>query len=60
MKLPLDCTVEYIQEFLTKNEANTLYNVLINEYKIHEEQLILKINGETFVTDSFKILFNFL
>lgn len=57
MKLPLDCTVEYVQEFLTKNEANTLYDVLINEYKIHEEQLILKINGETFVTDSFKILF---
>ncbi|OEK09530.1 hypothetical protein A8C32_12540 [Flavivirga aquatica] len=57
MKLPLDCSVEYIADFLTKNEAEALYNILINEYEIHKNQLVVTVENKRIITDSFKILF---
>ena len=57
MRLPLDCLVEYHLNFLTQNEADSLYKTLINEYKIHEKQLAITVGEETILTDSFKILF---
>lgn len=57
MRLPLDCLVEYKPDFLTQNEADSLYKTLINEYKIHEKQLAVTVGEEIILTDSFKILF---
>ena len=34
MKLPLDCPVDYIDDFLNKKEADTLYQHLIDNYNI--------------------------
>lgn len=57
MKLPLDCLVEYTPDFLTQNEADTLYEILINEYNLHKNQLVVTVGDKELVTDSFKILF---
>ena len=34
MKLPLNCTVNYINNFLSNEEAKQLYTNLIEEYKL--------------------------
>lgn len=34
MKLPLNCEVTYHKEFLTEEEAKTIFNIIINEYRI--------------------------
>lgn len=57
MKLPLDCTVDYFEDFLTEEEASNLYTTLINDFKIHESQLTINAGGQRIKTDSFKILF---
>ncbi len=36
MKLPLNCSVEYIDTFLSISESKALYNELIEVYRIHE------------------------
>ena len=33
MRLPLNCTVDYISDFLTPDEAAELYRVLIDDYR---------------------------
>lgn len=57
MKLPLNCSVEYISDFLNYEEAKELYEVLINEYNIEKSRLIIEAGGKLIRTDSFKILF---
>ncbi len=57
MKLPLDCEVDYFSNFLTKEEAIALYDVLINTYRLHESQLTILAGGQLIETDSFKFLF---
>lgn len=57
MKLPLNCTVDYFENFLTEEETSNLYATLINEYKIHESQLTVYAGGQLIKTDSFKIIF---
>ena len=57
MKLPLDCNANYVQDFLTEKEANTLYTSLMDTYKIDQARLVIKAGGETIETDSFKLLF---
>ena len=57
MILPLNCSVEYINNFLNTTEANELYELLINEYKIDKARLVIEAGGKMIATDSFKILF---
>lgn len=57
MKLPINCTVDYINDFLSEDEANELYSILIDKYKLDQAQLILEAGGKLIKTDSFKILF---
>lgn len=57
MKLPLNCTTDYIDDFLSEEEANELYSTLINDYQLDQERIILKVGEKLIETDSFKILF---
>lgn len=57
MILPLNCSVEYINNFLNATEAKELYDFLINEYQIDQSRLIIEAGGKIITTDSFKILF---
>lgn len=57
MKLPINCEVEYISDFLTRDEAEELYNTLIEKYRIDESRLVIAAGGKMIQTDSFKILF---
>lgn len=56
MRLPLNCTVDYIDNFLSNEEAKELYHVLINDYQIDKARLIVEAGGKMIATDSFKIL----
>ena len=57
MKLPLDCTVDYYQDFLSQDEAQALYDALINEYQLHQARVEIEAGGKIIKTDGFKILF---
>lgn len=57
MKLPLECTVDYISDFLNDEEASELYSILINKYKVEHSQLLIKAGNKLIKTDSFKTLF---
>ncbi|MCE7991523.1 MAG: alpha-ketoglutarate-dependent dioxygenase AlkB [Roseivirga sp.] len=57
MKLPLNCDVEYLPEFLTEKETGQLYDSLINQYGLDKSRLIIDVEGQRIETDSFKILF---
>ena len=58
MKLPLNCSVDYLSDFLNKQEALELYHILINEYHLNNSRLIIEAGGKQIETDSFKILFS--
>lgn len=57
MRLPLNCTVDYINDFLTPTEAAELYTLLIGQYQIDQARMIIEAGGQLIETDSFKILF---
>ncbi len=57
MKLPLNCTIDYIKDFLSKEEAKQLYTTLIDTYQIDKARLVINAGGQLIKTDSFKILF---
>ena len=57
MKLPLDCNIGYIEDFLTSQEAHELYNLLIDQYHLDQARLIIEAGGQLIKTDSLKILF---
>ena len=57
MRLPLNCKVDYLHAFLSTQEADELYRVLMDTYHIHQSQLIVEAGGKRITTDSFKILF---
>lgn len=57
MRLPLNCTVDYISDFLTQEESAELYALLIRQYQIDKARLIKEAGGKLIKTDSFKILF---
>lgn len=58
MKLPLNCSVDYISTFLEPEEALELYRVLIDTYHLNKSRLIIQAGGKKIATDSFKILFS--
>lgn len=57
MKLPLDCTANYFNHFLNKEDADALYSDLMINYKINQAQLTINAGGKLIKTDSYKILF---
>lgn len=57
MKLPINCNVDYICDFLSDTEAQELYTLLINKYKLDRSRIIINAGGKLIKTDSFKILF---
>lgn len=57
MRLPLNCTVDYISDFLSKAEADELYRSLIDQYQIDKARLIIEAGGQMIETDSYKIIF---
>lgn len=57
MELPLNCTANYISDFLSNEEANELYSILITKYRLDQSRLIIQAGGKLIKTDSFKILF---
>lgn len=58
MKLPLNCSVDYIADFLDQESAEELYRVLIEDYNLDKERLVIEAGGQLIETDSFKILFS--
>lgn len=58
MQLPINCTVDYLEGFLSKEEADELYHLLIGRYQIDQAQLIIQAGGKLIATDSYKILFS--
>ncbi len=58
MKLPLNCTADYIPDFLSQTEADELYRILIDEYALDQARLVIHAGGQCVATDSFKILFS--
>lgn len=57
MKLALNCTVDYIDDFLSTEEADILYQTLIEQYHLDQSRIIMEAAGKLVTTDSFKILF---
>ncbi|SEL48835.1 2OG-Fe(II) oxygenase superfamily protein [Maribacter orientalis] len=57
MKLPLNCEVDYVADFLSEEESNELYTSLIENYKLDQSRIIINAGGKLIKTDSFKILF---
>ncbi|MFT5104826.1 MAG: alkylated DNA repair dioxygenase AlkB [Verrucomicrobiales bacterium] len=58
MKLPLNCSVEYIPDFLDRQSAEELYRELIEHYHLDKERIVIEAGGQLITTDSFKILFS--
>ena len=58
MRLPLNCSVEYISDFLSVEEANLLYTLLIETYHIDKSKLSICFDDKIIETDSYKILFS--
>jgi len=58
MRIPLDCSVHYLPDFLSQEEAAELYRVLIEDYHLDKARMIIEAGGKIIRTDSFKILFS--
>jgi alkylated DNA repair dioxygenase AlkB len=57
MRLPLNCKVDYLKAFLTKEESQALYHNLIHQYALDKARLTISAGGQMIQTDSFKIMF---
>lgn len=58
MRLPLNCTVDYIEDFLKPEESASIYELLIEKYKLDRARMTMEAGGQLIETDSFKILFS--
>ena len=58
MRLPINCSVEYISDFLSDEEANLLYTLLTETYHIDKSKLSICFDDKVIETDSYKILFS--
>jgi len=58
MRLPLNCKVDYFSDFLNKEEAKKLYEILINKYHLDQSRIVMEAGGNMIKTDSFKIMFS--
>ena len=57
MKLPLNCTVEYLENFLSGIEASTLYQSLTETHLIAEHKIRMEVNGDVIEQECGKIIF---
>ncbi|YCM45128.1 alpha-ketoglutarate-dependent dioxygenase AlkB [Verrucomicrobiaceae bacterium 227] len=57
-RLPLNCTIDYLADFLNPEEANELYRTLTEDYHLDKEKLVVEAAGKMVETDSYKILFS--
>ncbi|WP_298427844.1 alpha-ketoglutarate-dependent dioxygenase AlkB [uncultured Kordia sp.] len=57
IKLPLNCSAEYVEEFLSKEESESLYTQLISEYKIAKQSMKITVDNNVIDTDICKIMF---
>ena len=57
MKLPLDCSAQYINAFLTEEESDAIYSTLLTEFNLDKARLVIEAGDRMIETDSFKILF---
>lgn len=57
MKLPLKCEADYFQNFLTKPESEELYNHLIADFNLKEENSFQLQNGDHIKLNYGKIMF---
>lgn len=58
MRLPLNCTVDYIEDFLSLEEAGNLYKLLVEQYALDQARITMEAGGRMIETESFKILFS--
>ena len=57
MKLPLNCDVEYIEDFLDKQECENLSSQLIHEYHLDQARVCIEAAGKFHETDNYRMLF---
>lgn len=57
IKLPLNCSAEYIKGFLSEEESTRLYRQLTDEYGIEELRTKITIDDKATFTDTGKIMF---
>ncbi|MDF1698715.1 MAG: alpha-ketoglutarate-dependent dioxygenase AlkB [Saprospiraceae bacterium] len=57
MKLPLNCAVEYITNFLSKSESKDLYNELIEIHNIDQSRIKIKITDDEYYLGDRKLMF---
>lgn len=55
MRIPLNCTLDYIQQFLNLEEATSLFQEFESDYKLPDCPIVYNINGEEFKSDFGKI-----
>ena len=57
MNLPLNCDLDYIESFLTMEEAQKLYDLLVGEYDLPQYKTRMEVNGVVHESDYGKIMF---
>ena len=57
IKLPLNCSAEYIAGFLTEEESIRLYRQFLEEYGIEKLKTEIRVGEEVNLTDTGKIMF---
>lgn len=57
MKISLNCELNYIQSFLSKQESESLYKELVDTFKIDSLKTKINFNEETSLSDYGKIMF---
>ena len=55
MRLPLNCTVNYIHDFLSQEDADHLFQEFTRNYRIADCSIVQEINGEQFRSNFGKI-----
>ena len=57
MKLPVNCSVEYINDFLSESDSKNLYEELIEVFKIDQLRTKIITNDGVTYTDNGKLMF---
>lgn len=57
IQLPLNCSAEYVEEFLSAEESRKLYSQLISEYDIANVKMKLLVDEKITYLDTRKIMF---
>jgi len=55
MRIPLNCTLDYLEHFLSRKEAARLFLEFESDYKLSDSPIVYNINGEEFRSDFGKV-----